>query len=102
MLIFNLFKIIQDSHFHWFKYNIVDYYTTQDKTSLRSLVSSISHSMLGGKVQKGKKKKITKKEHIHVKTQNILGNTQVPHRLPQSLECGLYICWTTSLNANWF
>ncbi|KAL2984145.1 hypothetical protein AAZX31_12G071900 [Glycine max] len=32
----------------------------------------------------------------------VLGNTQVTHRLPQSLECGLYICWTTSLNANWF
>ena len=22
-------------------------------------------------------------------------NTQVPHRLPQSLECSLYICWAT-------
>ncbi|XP_028186338.1 putative phospholipid:diacylglycerol acyltransferase 2 [Glycine soja] len=30
----------------------------------------------------------------------VLGNTQVPHRLPQSLECGLYICWATSVNAN--
>ncbi|KAL5158345.1 hypothetical protein HKD37_15G042846 [Glycine soja] len=32
----------------------------------------------------------------------VLRNTQVSHRLPQSLECGLYICWATSLNANWF
>jgi len=30
----------------------------------------------------------------------VLGNTQVPHQLPQSFECNLYICWTTSLNAN--
>jgi len=30
----------------------------------------------------------------------VLGNTQVPHRL--EVEGGLYICWTTSLNANCF
>jgi len=25
-----------------------------------------------------------------------------PHSLPQALQCDLYICWETSLNANWF